>query len=65
MEQPHDPRRRKAHGQNPMDEENFPDRSPTRDAVEREMREPGNLRGPASGAPRRTPPTKELDEEEE
>ena len=30
----------------PMDEENFPTRSPTRDAVEREMREPENLAPP-------------------
>jgi hypothetical protein len=28
-----------------MEEENFPTRSPTRDAVEREMDEPGNLQG--------------------
>lgn len=45
--------------QNPMDEENFPDRSPTRDAVEREMDEPSNLRGPAHPKPRREPPTYE------
>lgn len=49
---------------NPMEEENFPTRSPTRDAVEREMREPGNLHGPAEPAPRRKPPVKDMREEE-
>lgn len=43
------------------EEENFPKRSPTRDAVEREMREPSNLRGPAP-AKRRMPPMKEAGE---
>lgn len=55
MEQP--PRRTK--GQNPMHEENFPTHSPTRDAVERDMREPSNLRGPAQPPPQRRPPLKE------
>lgn len=67
MEREHEselPQRKKAPSQNPMEEENFPSRSPTRDAVEREMREPGNLRGPASPTPRKSPPMKELDEEE-
>ena len=48
----------------PMDEENFPTRSPTRDAVEREMREPSNVRGPAEPAPKRKPPVREMREEE-
>lgn len=47
---------------NPMEEENFPTRSPTRDAVEREMQEPSNIRGPAQPAPRKTPPTQEAPE---
>lgn len=41
------PRRRKASSPNPMEEENFPTSSPTRRAVEREMDEPSNLRGPS------------------
>ena len=59
-------RRRKdaAPGPNPMHEENFPTRSPTRDAVEREMREPSNVRGPSDPAPRRVPPLKEMDGED-
>ncbi len=48
----------------PMDEENFPTRSPTRDAVEREMREPSNVRGPGDPAPKRKPPVREMREEE-
>lgn len=55
-------KRRDASGQNPMDEENFPTRSPTRDAVEREMREPSNVRGPAHPTPARKPPIHEADE---
>lgn len=39
------PERRRPRAGEPMEEENFPTRSPTRDAVEREMDEPGNLQG--------------------
>lgn len=38
-----------------MSEENFPPRSPTRDAVEREMSEPANLVGSTGKHPRRIP----------
>ena len=48
-----------------MDEENFPERSPTRDAVEREMREPSNVRGSNEPVPRREPPAKEAADEGE
>ena len=61
---PYRKRKGTAAGPNPMDEENFPTRSPTRDAVEREMREPSNVRGPADPAPRRAPPAKEMDGED-
>ncbi len=46
----------------PMDEENFPTRSPTRDAVEREMQEPGNIRGPTEPIPKRKPPIHDLED---
>lgn len=42
------------------DEENFPRRSPTRDAVDREMKEPRNLREPAQPKPKKSPPTREM-----
>ena len=50
-----------------MEEENFPGRSPTRDAVEQKMQEPSNVRGPTDPIPREEPPRKEAtgDEEEE
>lgn len=44
------------------EEENFPRRSPTRDAVEREMREPSNLRAPAPKR-RQMPSVKEAEDE--
>jgi len=50
---------------NPMEEENFPTESPTRRAVERDMREPSNVRGPSSPIPRRDPPLKEAEDREE
>lgn len=59
MDEP-EPKRRGMKPQNPMEEENFPPRSPTRDAVEREMREPGNVRGPARPTPEKRPPLKEV-----
>ena len=65
MADPTNPRRRRAAGPNPMDEENFPPRSPTRDAVEREMREPSNVRGSHEPVPRREPPAKEVEAKEE
>lgn len=49
-------------GPNPMEEENFPTESPTRRAVERDMREPSNIRGPSEPIPRRRPPIQEADE---
>ena len=59
-------RRRKpsdaSQGPNPMEEENFPTDSPTRRAVERDMREPSNVRGPSDPIPRRRPPIQEADE---
>lgn len=55
-----EPERRRLKPQNPMDEENFPERSPTRDAVEREMQEPGNIRGPARPLPQKRPPLQEV-----
>lgn len=58
MDEP-EPTRRRAKPQNPMEEENFPSHSPTRDAVEREMREPGNVRGPTRPTPEKRPPLKE------
>ncbi|HVM45797.1 MAG TPA: hypothetical protein VM582_07660 [Candidatus Thermoplasmatota archaeon] len=65
MVEPQEPRRRRTSSPNPMEEENFPTRSPTRDAVEREMREPSNVRGPSSPVPRREPPAKEAEAAEE
>lgn len=58
------PERRKAKGPNPMDEENFPTDNPTRRAVDREMREPSNIRGPAEPIPRRKPPIHEAGDED-
>lgn len=42
---------------NPMDEENFPPNSPTRRAVNREMDEPSNVRGPSKPTPDKTKPS--------
>lgn len=47
---------------NPMEEANFPEDSPTRRAVEREMREPANVRPSGSPLPRQRPPIQEIDE---
>lgn len=41
---------------NPMEEENFPPKSPTRRAVERQMDEPSNVRGPTNPTPSRMKP---------
>lgn len=57
------PERRKGKGPSPMDEENFPTDNPTRRAVDREMREPSNVRGPTDPIPRRRPPLQEAEEE--
>lgn len=58
-----EPKRRHLKPQNPMEEENFPEHSPTRDAVEREMREPGNVRGPTRPVPRTRPPLPEASDD--
>lgn len=46
-----------------MDEENFPARSPTRDAVEREMDEAENLTGSSKPIPGRQPAVEDEDED--
>lgn len=54
---------RKRRSAGPMDEENLPDRSPTRDAVEKEMDEPSNLSGTHRPAAGERPPRHETEDE--
>ena len=55
-------KRKKGAPTDPTAEENFPD-NPTREAADREMDEPENLRSSARPIPRREPPERELGED--
>lgn len=57
------PKKKRAGSPNPMDEENFPTNNPTRRAVERDMKEPSNVRGPSDPTPHKKPPIQEAGDE--